>query len=111
MDLLVEVVPHLWSLEDGLTGARSYGSKIGGIIISIIGLIIVIYAAFLIFKAITGQQGSGGTWAKAAVALVVGGALLFGGFTLFSTVTKDMNKTVESFGNGGEGTDPFSGVK
>lgn len=117
--LTVTSLPVGFEIVDFLKGARSYLSIIGGGIISLLGVVLIIYAVIAGFKAVTSQQGgAGGQWFKALLALVFGGAALYGGWNLFGgSLAKGMDSTVKGLGNGGgeggttSGSDPKNAGK
>lgn len=104
--LTMTSLPAGFEIVTFITGTRKYVSLIGGGIISLLGVILIIYAVIAGFKAITSSQGgAGGQWFKALIALVFGGAALYGGWNLFGgSLASGMQDTVKNLGNGGTGT-------
>lgn len=95
-------VPFGWDLISALTNSGNYGKKVGGAIIVVFGIILIIYGVFKVFKAITGREGSEGPqWFKAALALIAGGAMEFGAWTLFESIANGGQNTVSQLGGGG----------
>lgn len=89
-----------WSIIDFLNNGKALFNEIAGIVITIIGAILILFGAWQLFKAITAQQGSGGHYVKAALAVFIGGALVFGGWTTMSNIAKGGKTTIEDLGKG-----------
>lgn len=83
-------------LTDMLTTAKSKGSDILSDIVMLVGLILVFYGAIVVFKALTTQQGGGAAnWGKAALCLIIGGFMLFGGIKSLNGVSNIGKDTVQ----------------
>lgn len=95
-------VPFGWDLISALNNTGSFGKKVGGAIIIVLGIILITYGAFKVFKAITGREGSEGPqWFKAFLAIVAGGAMEFGAWALFESIANGGQTTVSQLGGGG----------
>lgn len=89
-----------WTLDGLFKGTAKYAKTAGGALITLLGVLLIIFAAFKMFKAVTGQQQGGGEWLKAIVALLLGGALSVGGWKLLNTMASGGKQTIEKLGQG-----------
>lgn len=97
----VATAPFAVEIVKMIDNGRNYGALIGGSLISLLGVILIIYGAFCAFQAVKAQQGGAGSyWMKFALSIVLGGAMLYGGFNLFArTLAGGMDGTIKKFGD------------
>lgn len=91
-----------WDLVSFFSNAKNYGTIIGGGLLSLVGLIIVVFAGIAIAKKLLGgangaQQDS---WLKVVLMLVIGGAMMFGGIAMFVNIAEGGKTTIEELGGG-----------
>lgn len=89
-----------WDLETFLNNTTEYGQVIGGSILSLMGMIGVVWGGVLLVKKLLSEQ-SRDNWVRIAALILVGGAMLFGGITLILRFARGGSDTIENFGNGG----------
>lgn len=91
-----------WSVQNFLTNTNSTLRAWGGIIVSIIGVVMVIVAIFNIGKGLMGGGRGQVNWVLNIILFLVGGALAFGGgWTLVQDVSKGGSDTLNQLGTGG----------
>jgi hypothetical protein len=92
-----------WDLVEFLSNAKNYGNIIGGGVITLLGLLVVIWAVVLIAKKFfaSAQSGPGESWVKIVLMLVIGGAMLTGGIALFVQIAGGGETTIRELGGGG----------
>lgn len=85
---LDNLIPHLGNkFQDWITA-----------FITVLAIVIVGFAAWKFFKAVTSQQGQGKYALDGGIALIVAGAL-FGGWSLFKNIAQGGTDTVKTLGN------------
>lgn len=90
-----------WDLVSFFDNAKGYVTIIGGGLVSLLGLIVVIWAAVLIAKKFFGsQQAQQDSWFKVVLMVIVGGALMTGGIVLISEIAKGGETTIKELGGG-----------
>jgi hypothetical protein len=90
-----------WDLISFLSNAKNYGNLIGGGVAGIAGLILVIVAIVFIAKKFLGNgQGQEKSWVIIVLMLIIGGALLTGGFVFIANIASGGQKTIEELGGG-----------
>lgn len=90
-----------WDLLSFLKNAKSYANLVGGALITLLGLLVVIWAAVLIAKKFFGSaQSQQESWVKIIVMIIIGGALLAGGISLITAIAKGGKGTIEELGGG-----------
>lgn len=88
-----------WDVGSFLTNSTDQLKTWGGLVISLLGVILIIVGVFqLVKKFISPQQGGGG-WAMPIVMIIVGGALLTGGWALLAKIAGGGQKTIEDLGS------------
>ena len=79
-----------------LERSKNYFTKIGKPLIMIFGVILLIYGAYAMFRAITGRQGqTAGYWWRAALAIVIGGGLLALGWSIMNDLGSSASNTLQ----------------
>lgn len=94
-------MPQMWSLQEMLDNAKPMLEKLGGGFLVLLGVVLIIYAGILVFKAIAGGQQSGSKaslWGKVILAFTFGGVLAFGGYSLLEKVAKGGEETLKMLG-------------
>lgn len=90
-----------WDLVSFFDNAKVYLNTIGGGLISLLGLAILIWAGVLIAKKFFGgQSAQQESWFKIVAMLLIGGALMWGGIALITTIAQGGEKTVKDLGGG-----------
>ena len=88
-----------WDLNSFLNNVKQYARQIAAPALGVLGVVLLAYAGYKIFRAIMGRAGSEGPeWGKAILALIFGGALLFGSYTLMESIGRGGLQTVNKFG-------------
>ena len=88
-----------WDLTSFLDNSKEQLQTWGGALIMIIGVVMIIVAIFQIAKKFISPQSAPGGWAGPIVCLIVGGALLAGGWTFVSNIAQGGKKTIEDLGS------------
>lgn len=84
-----------------IDATKGTATNVLGGVITVLGLILLFYGAFTIFKALTSQQGGGATaWMKAALCIVIGGFMLNDGIKTFTNVASTGQDTISGIANG-----------
>lgn len=96
----VPVTTAGWTLDNALRNFQHFLQRDGGYVLAIVGVLLILFAGFKFAKAIWGQQEKGKNATIGGIAIVVGGAMLFGGWGLFSTMANGGNTTVQQMGGG-----------
>lgn len=88
-----------WSLNSFLSNLQNSLASWGAMLVTIIGTVMVIAAAYHIAKGLM-SQGKGQTnWAMTFLLLLVGGALMAsGGWTLLNTMSIGFQDTINTLG-------------
>ena len=96
-----------WDLKSFLDNAGSYGKVVGGSLLSLMGLIGVIWGGVLLVKKLLSEQ-SRENWIKILALILIGGALMYGGLSLILNFARGGKDTVTKFGNDDSGGDTGS---
>jgi uncharacterized membrane protein len=96
----VPVTTAGWTLDTALKNFENFLKNEGGVVLAIVGVLLILFAGFKFAKAIWGQQEKGKNATVGGIAIIVGGAMLFGGWSLFSTMANGGNSTVQQMGGG-----------
>lgn len=90
-----------WDLVSFLENAFDYLEVVGGSLVTLLGLILVIWASVLIAKKFFGNgQSQGDSWFKIVLMIIIGGALLAGGIVLLTSIAEGGKTTIEELGGG-----------
>ena len=91
-----------WDIVSLLTNTKSLGKVIGGAVIGLIGVILLIVGGVFVGIKLWGNPQSGVTksWLIIGLMILIGGAMLTGGWTLLENVSSGGQKTVEELGGG-----------
>lgn len=94
-----------WDLGSFLTNATSVGRSWGGLLLILIGVVAVVAAGVLFVKglfgkAAKGQQATPVSWVAIFLLLIVGGALITGGFNFVANISSGGQATIEALGTG-----------
>lgn len=87
-----------WDLTSFLNNSKTQLITWGGALIMIVGVVMIIVAIVQIAKKFVSPQSAPGGWAMPIVCLIVGGALLAGGWNFVSNIAKGGQKTIEDLG-------------
>lgn len=93
-----------WDIGTLLGNATSTIRGWGGLFVTLLGVIMIIVAAYQIGKGFITHGKAQTNWVIAILCLVVGGAFLAGGWNLISGIAKGGSKTIEDLGKGTTGT-------
>lgn len=95
-----------FSLSNLMKGLITWLQEMGGYVIVIAGIILIVVGVVQIVKGLAGGGKGGQTnWVLSIAAVIVGGALAFGGWTLVSRIASsgsDTLKGIESSGGDGQ---------
>lgn len=90
-----------WDLVSFLNNAQSFLMIAGGALITLIGLLLVVWSVVYIGKKFLGSNsGQQDSWIKIVVMLLIGGALMTGGIVLVTSIAAGGKTTIEDLGNG-----------
>lgn len=91
-----------WDLKSFMTNAKTYIEAVGGGLLMLLGAVGLIWGGVLLIKKLMGnpQTSQQTSWATIALLILVGGALLTGGFNLVKTVGSGGQRTVTELGGG-----------
>lgn len=87
-----------WSLDKLIPNVGKKLGTWGGGLITAFGVVVLIFAGYKFFKAVTSQQGAGKFAMDGGIALLVGGAMTAGGWTLLNAIAQGGNETVKGLG-------------
>lgn len=96
-------LPHAaWDLLSFLGNAKTWVQTAGGALLALLGAVALVWGGVLLVKKLmanpqTSQQTS---WVTIGLLIIVGGALLTGGWTLIATVGSGGQQTIEDLGGG-----------
>ncbi|ADK68926.2 MULTISPECIES: hypothetical protein [Gordonia] len=97
-----------WDLVEFFTNGQDYAEKAGGAFLGVVGVVCLLFAAWKIFQKLTNEQ-SRESWGKVAGLVLLGGVLLFGGYSMISDLAEGGKDTVDNFGDtGGSNAMPAS---
>lgn len=101
MNVGLSTVTGAWDLGTFLQNATQTLKDWGGYLIILIGVVMIVFAVYLIAKGLM-SHGKGGqtSWAVAIILLILGGAFMVGGFTFVSNIASGGKKTIEDLGGG-----------
>lgn len=89
-----------WDIGTFLQNATKTIKQWGSYLIILIGVVLIIVAVWQIAKGLI-SHGKGQTnWAVAIIMLIIGGALMAGGFGLVSTIASGGGQTINELGAG-----------
>lgn len=91
-----------WDLVEFFTNGQNYAEKAGGAFLGLVGVFCLLFAAWKIFQKLTNEQ-SRESWGKIAGLVLLGGVLLFGGYSMLSDLAEGGKDTVDNFGDNGGG--------
>lgn len=88
-------VPTMLDIPGMVANAKTQMGTIFTAVLGILGLILIVYGAVQIYKALTSQQG-GGSWIKAGLCIFIGGWFAFASFDTLKNVSKAGSDTINS---------------
>lgn len=89
-----------WDLLSFLENATNYVRLAGGSALALMGTVGVIWGGVLLIKKLMATQQDQTSWGKVGGLILVGGALMVGGFSLLSTIAAGGRATIEDLGGG-----------
>lgn len=90
-----------WDLVSFLNNAQAYLMVAGGALITLIGLVLVVWSVVYIAKKfLGGNNGQQDSWIKIVVMLLIGGALMTGGIVLITSIAAGGKATIDDLGSG-----------
>ena len=88
-----------WDIGSFLNNTTTTIKSWGGALIILIGIVMMIYAVYMIAKGLM-THGKGQTnWAVAIITLIIGGALAVGGFAMVDSIASGGAKTINQLGD------------
>lgn len=87
-----------WDLTSFLTNSKTQLITWGGAIIMLVGVVMIIVAVVNIARKFISPQSAPGGWAGPIICLLIGGALLAGGWSFVATIAEGGKKTIEDLG-------------
>ncbi len=101
IDPPLTLAPGAWDLVSFFENAKDYVGVAGGAFISLLGLVLLVVAAFFIVrKFMGGQSAQQDSWVKIAVMILIGGALMVGGISLLTSIASGGEQTIKDLGGG-----------
>lgn len=94
----IHVAAGGWDLVDAIENFGDLISDGGAVLVLVIGLIIMIWAAITIAKALMSRQGGTAEWVKGGVGILVGGAFIAGGWELLQSLGEGGTDTIKRLG-------------
>ncbi|MFE1170366.1 hypothetical protein [Nocardiopsis sp. NPDC058789] len=90
-----------WDLLSFLDNATSYVQGAGGSLLALMGTAGVVWGGVLLIKKLMASQQDQTSWVKILALILLGGALMVGGFSLISQIAAGGQTTIEDLGGGG----------
>lgn len=98
---VANVMALAWDLGTFLQNATSTLKTWGNYLIILIGVVMIIVAVYQIAKGLISHgRGQPTNWFVAILLLIIGGALMVGGFTWVSGIAEGGKQTIDDLGNG-----------
>lgn len=88
-----------WDLVSFLKNAADYAKIAGGALVTLIGVVAVVWGAVLLVKKFMSEQ-SRDSWLKIIALMLIGGAIVASGAAIIWTVTSGGQQTIEDLGGG-----------
>lgn len=88
-----------WSVTNFLNNATSQIQEWLGALIVLIGFVMVGFGVYQIAKGLISHGKQQTNWVIAILLLIMGGALVAGGFSLVMTIAEGGKQTIEDLGN------------
>ncbi|MEU3016588.1 hypothetical protein ABZ635_04225 [Nocardiopsis sp. NPDC007018] len=89
-----------WDLLSFLQSATSYVQGAGGALLVLMGTAGVVWGGVLLIKKLMASQQDQTSWVKIIALILIGGALMVGGFNLISSIAAGGKTTIEDLGGG-----------
>lgn len=90
-----------WDLISAIQNSKNYTATFGGAVVGLIGFVIIIWAVFQLALKITGsEKGRQTSWFMVIFAIVVSGAMIYGGWQLIMSVAQGGHQTINDLGGG-----------
>lgn len=87
-----------WDIGNFLQNSKSTLITWGDYLMMLIGVILVIVAVYQLAKKFIAPQSAPGGWVMPIVMLIIGGALLVGGWALISDISSGGEQTIRDLG-------------
>lgn len=92
-----------WDVGSFLINSKEQLKQWGGLVISLLGVILIIVGVFQLVKKFISPQSAQGGWVMPIIMVIVGGALLTGGWSLLAKIAGGGQKTIEDLGTSDAG--------
>lgn len=89
-----------WDLLSFLQSATNYVQGAGGALLVLMGTAGVVWGGVLLIKKLMASQQDQTSWVKIIALILIGGALMVGGFNLISSIAAGGKTTIEDLGGG-----------
>lgn len=89
-----------WDLRTFLTNSQAYVEVAGGALLMLLGAVGVVWGGVLLIKKLMAGQQDQTSWGKIILLVLIGGALLVGGWGLMETISSGGQTTIMDIGNG-----------
>ena len=90
-----------WDLISAINNSKNYAATFGGAFVGLIGIAVIIWAVFQLgLKIIGSEKGRQTSWFMVIAGIVVGGALVYGGWQLIMSVAQGGHQTINDLGGG-----------
>jgi protein-S-isoprenylcysteine O-methyltransferase Ste14 len=96
--------PTEFKITTLLDGAIKFAQDIGGYVVILAGVVLLVVGIIQIVKGLAGGGKGQVSWPMSIGCLVVGGALMFGGWALVSSIAKAGGGTLQEMNDYGNGT-------
>lgn len=93
-----------WDLTSFLNNATSQLKVWGGALIILLGVVMIVVGIVQLAKGLISHGKTQVNWLIVAALVIVGGALVAGGWTLVANIASGGKKTIEDLGNSSGGT-------
>ena len=100
MDIINGLGGAEWDLVSFMNNAKSYASLVGGGLLALLGTVGVVWGGVMLIKKLMAGQQNQDSWLKILALILVGGALMAGGFGLISQIAAGGKTTIEDLGGG-----------
>lgn len=100
MDIINGLGGAEWDLVSFFENARNYAKLVGGGLLALLGTVGVVWGGVLLIKKLMAGHQNQDSWMKILALILVGGALMAGGFALISQIASGGKTTIEDLGGG-----------
>lgn len=92
-------MPMAWDLGSFLQNATSTLKTWGGYLITLIGVVMVVWSVVMIARGLISHGKTQVSWPVAIILLILGGAFMVGGFSFVANIASGGKQTIDDLGN------------